>query len=85
MLPSPLEVPKRPLAMLDRRFKEGKSAAADQVLVQWADTPLEEASWVPTDEFVNEHVLNLEDKVLSEDGSIVTCSREGDAELGNEL
>ena len=40
---------------------------------------------MPTDEFVNEHVLNLEDKVLSEDGSIVTCSREGDAELGSEL
>ena len=85
VLPSPLEVPKCPLAILDRCFKEGMSTAADQVLVQWAYMPLEEASWVPTDEFVNEHVLNLEDKFLSEDGSIITCSRKGDDELGNEL
>ena len=44
VLPSPLEFLKCPLAILDRHFKEGKLAVADHILVQWTNTPLEEAS-----------------------------------------
>lgn len=72
------------MQILHRRFRNTNNGRREELLVQWTDQTLDEATWELKDVFVSVYPdFNLEDKIPHDTGSNVTLVEVGQNVLGS--